>query len=133
MLEAYARTVADRMPVPDTGSAAQDLTEFMAALYAVVHHPLRMESLRGMMAAAQLDPDFRVAFTAWTGTRRAVVADLLRRGIATGELDPGLDVDYAADLIFGPFWYRMLVDHAPLDPAQAAGHLTRLLAGLRAR
>ncbi|MRH89001.1 hypothetical protein GFY24_16365 [Nocardia sp. SYP-A9097] len=63
--------------------------------------------------------------------RRAVVAELLRRGIDRGELDPTRDVDYATDLIFGPFWYRLLADHAPLDPAAAPAHVARLLAGFQ--
>jgi hypothetical protein len=36
-----------------------------------------------------------------------------------------------ATLVFGPFWYRLLVDHAPLDPADASAHASQLLDGLR--
>ncbi|UFS96308.1 TetR/AcrR family transcriptional regulator [Nocardia huaxiensis] len=130
VMEAYARAVAQRMPEPDTGSVAGDLTEFVQRLYSVVDHPVRVRSLRGMMADAQLDPDFREAFRGWVETRRAVVAELLRRGLDRGELDAGLDVDYAVDLVFGPFWYRLLTGHAPLAPAEAADHVDRLIAGL---
>ncbi|MFB8008718.1 TetR/AcrR family transcriptional regulator [Nocardia sp. NPDC056000] len=133
VMEAYARAVAQRMPEPDTGGVAADLTEFVARLYGVTAHPVRVRSLRGMMADAQLDADFRAAFQGWIASRRAVVAELLRRGIACGELDPGLDVEYATDLVFGPFWYRLLTEHAPLDPAEARGHVNRLLTGFRAR
>ncbi|WP_405132651.1 TetR/AcrR family transcriptional regulator [Nocardia sp. NBC_01388] len=133
VMEAYARTVAQRMPEPDTGTAAGDLVEFITRLYGVVDHPIRVRSLRGMMADAQLDPDFRTAFRGWIDTRRAVVADLLRRGIDRGELDPDLDLDHAVDLVFGPFWYRLLTDHAPLGPDEAGSHTARLLTGFRLR
>ncbi|MBL1079218.1 TetR/AcrR family transcriptional regulator [Nocardia sp. 2] len=131
VMEAYARAVAQRMPEPDTGSVAGDLTEFVTRLYSVVDHPVRVRSLRGMMADAQLDPEFRTAFRGWVDTRRAVVADLLRRGLDRGELAADLDLDHAIDLVFGPFWYRLLTDHAPLRPDEAGGHVRRLLAGLR--
>lgn len=132
VMEAYARAVAQRMPDPDTGEIAGDLTEFVARLYSVVDHPLRVRSLRGMMADAQLDPDFRAAFRGWVDARRAVVADLLCRAVERGELDPDLDIDHAVDLVFGPFWYRLLTDHTPLDPAEAPVHVARLLSGLQA-
>ncbi|WP_228784564.1 TetR/AcrR family transcriptional regulator C-terminal ligand-binding domain-containing protein [Nocardia cyriacigeorgica] len=36
------------------------------------------------------------------------------------------------DLIFGPVWYRLLVEHAPLDQAEVSGQVPRLPAGLAA-
>ncbi|MFI6867357.1 TetR/AcrR family transcriptional regulator [Nocardia sp. NPDC050406] len=131
VMEAYARVVAERMPDPDTGDVARDLTEFVTRLYRVVEHPLRVRSLRGMMADAQLDEDFRAAFQGWIDTRRTAMATILRRGVERGELDPALDLDHAVDLVFGPFWYRLLTDHAPIDPTQAAAHVRRLLDGFR--
>ncbi|MEU6832005.1 TetR/AcrR family transcriptional regulator [Nocardia beijingensis] len=131
VMEAQAEAVAQRMPEPDTGSVEADLIAFAAALYRVVEFPLRVEALRGMMAEAQLDPDFAGHFREWVQSRRKVMSDILSRGVARGELAADLDLDHATDLIFGPFWYRLLVAHAPLDPADAPAHITRLLAGLR--
>ncbi|WP_329416207.1 TetR/AcrR family transcriptional regulator C-terminal ligand-binding domain-containing protein [Nocardia vinacea] len=48
-----------------------------------------------------------------------------------GELAADLDIEYATDLIFGPFWYRLLIGHAPLRPEQAPIDIARLLTGLR--
>lgn len=132
VMEAYSHTVAERMPEPDTNTLSGDLAAFTAALYQVVDHPLRVRALRGMMAEAQLDPAFEAPFRNWVQSRRAVVARLLTRGIERGELPADLDLDYATDLIFGPFWYRLLVGHAPLDPAQAPDHIYRILHGLSA-
>jgi len=131
VMEAYTRTVARRVPEPDTGTVAGDLSAFFAQLYRVIEHPLRVQALRAMMAEAQLDPGFRQPFRDWVNSRRLVGARLLERGIRRGELDRDLDIDYAVDLIFGPFWYRLLVGHVPLDPGDAASHVTRLLQGLR--
>jgi hypothetical protein len=48
-----------------------------------------------------------------------------------GELPADLDLDHTVDLVFGPFWYRVLVGHAQAEPAQAAGHVDPLLHDLR--
>ncbi|MFL6077909.1 MAG: TetR/AcrR family transcriptional regulator [Mycobacteriales bacterium] len=130
VLDAYGRAVASRMPEPDTGDTATDLTVFVHELYRVVDHPFRVNALRGLMAEAQLDPAFADQFRQWIQSRRAVVAGILNRGIERGELAPDLDLDHAVDLVFGPFWYRLLVGHAPLDPAQTDAHVRRLLNGL---
>ncbi|MFI9503141.1 TetR/AcrR family transcriptional regulator [Nocardia sp. NPDC052566] len=131
VMEAQSEAVARRMPEPDTGSVAEDLTIFASELNRVVEFPQRMEALRGMMADAQLYPDFAGALRDWVQTRRAVVSAILSRGVERGELDADLDVEYATDLIFGPFWYRLLVGHAPLRPDLAGAEIARLLAGFR--
>lgn len=132
VMEAYTQQVAERMPSPDTGGVEGDLAAFMGQLYRVVEHPQRVRALRGLMAEAQLDPAFREPFRDWVNGRREVVAVLLRRGVSRGELAADVDLDHAVDLVFGPFWYRLLVEHAPLDPADAPAHAARLLSGLRA-
>jgi AcrR family transcriptional regulator len=129
VLDAYGPALARRMPEPDTGSTAADLTAFVHELYRVVEHPFRVNALRGLMAEAQLEPAFAEQFRQWVQNRRTVVADLLRRGVARGELASELDLDHAVDLVFGPFWYRLLVGHAPLHPTQAHAHVRRLLNG----
>jgi AcrR family transcriptional regulator len=131
VMEAYTQVVARRMPDPDTGTVDGDLTEFVSRLYRVAEYPVRVRALRGLMAEAQLDPDFRGPFRTWVDSRRAVVAAILERGIERGELREDLDLGHTVDLIFGPFWYRLLVDHEPLDPADAPAHMANLLGGLR--
>jgi hypothetical protein len=83
------------------------------------------------MAEAQLDPQFEAPFRAWVDSRREVITRILTRAQARGEARPDADLDYAADQVFGPFWYRLLVGHAPLDPYQATRHIDQLIRGLR--
>ncbi|MEV2223777.1 TetR/AcrR family transcriptional regulator [Nocardia vinacea] len=131
VMDAQGVVVTQRMPDPDTGSAERDLAVFLEALYGVVEYPLRVKALRGLMAEAQLDPGFAGPFRDWVQTRRDVVARIVTRGVARGELAADLDIEYATDLIFGPFWYRLLVEHAPLRPEQAPIDIARLLTGFR--
>ncbi|MDW6061819.1 TetR/AcrR family transcriptional regulator [Streptomyces sp. FXJ1.4098] len=133
VMDAYRTAVEQRMPEPDTGSLAGDLTAFTTALYSVSAHPIRVRTLRGLMAEAQLDPAFAEPFQQWVESRRAVVLTLLTRGMQRGELPATADLDAATDQLFGLFWYRLLVGHKPLEPAQAPDHIDQLLHGLRTR
>lgn len=122
---------ARRMRGQSKPGAKKGATAFVTALYGVAEHPLRVRALRGLMAEAQLDPAFEEPFRQWVESRRAVVRELLTRGLDRGELPAGADLELAADQVFGTFWYRLLVGHAPLDPAEAAHHAARVLDGLR--
>jgi AcrR family transcriptional regulator len=133
VMDAYRTAVEQRMPEPDTGSVAGDLAAFATALYGVTAHPVRVRTLRGLMAEAQLDPAFAEPFRDWVESRRAVVLALVDRGVQRGELPADADLDAATDQLFGLFWYRLLVGHQPLDPARATDHIDQLLHGLRAR
>jgi AcrR family transcriptional regulator len=47
--------------------------------------------------------------------RRTEFRKLYERGVREHEFRAGVDVDLAADLVYGPVWYRLLVAHQPLD------------------
>lgn len=132
VMEAYTQLTESRMPTPDTGRVKTDLTEFVTALYQVAAHPTRTEALKGLMAQAQLDPTFAKAFRTWIDTRRALLTAIFTRATTRGELPKDIDVDHAVDLIFGPFWYRLLIGHAPISPADAESHIRQLLRALSA-
>ncbi|MGW1775746.1 TetR/AcrR family transcriptional regulator [Streptomyces sp. NPDC002104] len=133
VMDAYAHETAARVPEPDTGTLTGDLTAFVADLYRIGRDPVRAKALTGLMAEAQLDPAFAEPFGAWVATRREVVATLLTRAATREELPTTTDLDHATDLVFGPFWYRLLVAHAPLDPADAEAHVRTVLDGLTGR
>lgn len=130
VMDAYAHETATHVPEPDTGTLTGDLTAFVTDLYRIGRDPVRTKALTGLMAEAQLAPDFAEPFRDWVATRREIVANLLTRAASRGELPAGIDLDHAVDLIFGPFWYRLLVAHAPLDPADAEAHVATVLGGL---
>lgn len=132
-MDAYAHETAASVPEPDTGTLAGDLTAFVADLYRIGRDPVRTKALTGLMAEAQLDPTFAEPFRAWVATRREVVETLLTRAVTREELPAATDLAHATDLVFGPFWYRLLVAHAPLDPADAEAHVATVLTGLTGR
>jgi AcrR family transcriptional regulator len=131
VMEAYTATVSRRMPEPDTGSVAADLTAFVEHLYQGATWETRLRALRGLMAEAQLDSTFEEPFRNWVQTRRDVVLTLLARARDRGEIRADADLDLVVDQIFGVFWYRLLVRHLPLSAQAAADHVQQLLGGLK--
>ncbi|MGW0689404.1 TetR/AcrR family transcriptional regulator [Streptomyces sp. NPDC002754] len=65
--------------------------------------------------------------------RRRTTHDVVRRGVADGELPPGTDVEFAADLFTGPMLLRTVMrSDAPLAEDLAERIVDTVLAGLRA-
>ena len=95
--------------VPDTGSVRGD---FEAASGAAVGRmaPEAFRVLPRLMADAADDPELLEALhDALVRPRRSVIAAILRRGIARGELRADLDVDLAGDMLIGPLIARVLL------------------------
>jgi AcrR family transcriptional regulator len=131
VLEAYANHAASKIPVPDRGTVRGDLEAFLGAGFkrlTDISGPI----MRGLMADAVHDEEFReVLMTAFLGKRRDALKEILQRGVARGELEPGADLDLACDLILGPMWYRLLLQHGKLDARfarQLAGAVHTVLA-----
>ena len=57
---------------------------------------------------------------------------MLERGVARGDLRPGVDVALLHELLFGPVYYRLLLSGEPLEPVFADRIVDALLPGLRA-
>nr|WP_306323470.1 MULTISPECIES: TetR/AcrR family transcriptional regulator [unclassified Streptomyces] len=65
--------------------------------------------------------------------RRRVTHEVVRRGVAEGELPAGTDVEFAADLLTGPMLLRTVMrSDAPLAGDLAERIVDTVLAGLRA-
>lgn len=133
VMEAYAAQKARDITVPDTGVVQDDLKIFLQRLF-VVQKITRTElTMAGLIAETQTDPElaeiFRKQFIA---QRRAVVLQILERGVVRGELRGDLNLDLVVDAIYGPVLYRLLVAHAPLDDLFAEELVNQLMSGVRA-
>ncbi|MEU6198748.1 TetR/AcrR family transcriptional regulator [Streptomyces sp. NPDC047061] len=115
VLDAMLDLAETEIAVPDEGSLPADLTAFLTATF---RQRGRRPVLIGLMAQALLDPVFAVAFRErFLFSRRAALGELLERARARGEIAAGLDPDLLIDVVYGVLWYRLLLDHAPLDEA----------------
>lgn len=128
--EAFGEMMAAATPVPDTGSARGDIiaqVRQVSAFFASDEGRVFAQ----LLAAGVTDPDgaeyFRRYFLA---RRRESTALLWRRAIGRGEVRPGIDVDTAADLMFGGLIYRLLNGSTPLTEEHADTIAEAALGGL---
>lgn len=115
ILEAFANHAADLVPTPDRGSLREDLEVFIAAGFKRLSRDYGA-IMRGLMADAVLDPDFnKILREAFIFKRRAATRIILERGVQRGEVAKNADLELMIDMLFGPVWFRLLVQHAKLD------------------
>lgn len=126
VLEAVAEMADELVVLPDEGSLEADLDVFLASTF---HQRGQRPVLVGLMAEALLDPSFAAEFRdRFLLVRRDVFRSILDRAAARGEVAPGADPDLLMDVVYGVLWYRLMLDHAPIDE-----ELGRRLSGLIAR
>ncbi len=112
-LTEHARAVT----APRTGSLEGDVRAFFEATFRLVRGPRGTGPvLKGLMAAAQLDAAFAPRFAAFIETRRAALHGVLARHRVVDDSE----LSALVDMLFGAFWYRLLLGHAQLSSPFAA-------------
>ncbi|MEU7054931.1 TetR-like C-terminal domain-containing protein [Streptomyces sp. NPDC046197] len=84
------------------------------------------EPLPRSLGTAARDPHLAELMRTFTQARRTALRRVLERGRERGELSADHDLDLMVDQVYGVFWYRFLLGHAPLD-ATTADRLTEAL------
>jgi AcrR family transcriptional regulator len=85
-----------------------------------------------LLAKAQSDPAFAEQYRAYVlEPRRTHAGAILRRAIERGEIPADTKIDVALDLLYGPFYHRMIQGHAPLNDRFTRDVVETLVAGLR--
>jgi AcrR family transcriptional regulator len=126
VLEALLEDSSVSITEPNTGSLRADLKIYLTAAYTSMQGRLG-PMLRGLAAEALLDPEFKAEFLrAYEQPWRDIVASILRKAAARGELPADFDEEIVVDMLFGFKWLRLLFGHAPLD-AQAAARVAALV------
>jgi AcrR family transcriptional regulator len=120
LLEALAERGERTIPVPDSGSLAEDMRTFMRATAASADAPTQ-RILRALAAEAASDPEqATLVRDRFIARRRAALGELLDRAVQRGELDQA-QAETALDLVFGSLWYRLIFGIGPLDRDWADG------------
>jgi hypothetical protein len=111
-------------------SACESIRLQMQALAQAFRGP-RGDLLRALLAEAQFDSELSHALVnSWTRPRRELATQILKAGVASGELRSDLDVDVAIDALYGGLYYRFLIPYAPLSPKYARALADTVLNGL---
>src|SRR6201986_2970062 len=106
------------LAVPDTGSAIADARRYLRNLAAFITGDPAGKVLLALIGEAQHDAQMASVFHArYLDRQRRAEQAMLARGVASGELPSGLDVDRALDALLGPVFYRALVTGGPLSSA----------------
>ncbi len=129
VLAAYTERVLPRLPPrKPTDDAFGDLEDFLRQLFASVDSPLVRRTMQGLLAEAQLDPEFRLKFYGvFVASRRTLFKQLLRHGVSSGQFRADLDIETTIDLLNGAFWYRLLSGGDDELDAAFAASLVRTL------
>ena len=127
-----AGTTDEERALPDTGDVERDLRTVLRATVEEMRDPETDRLQRTIAAEVQHDPALAEELVArLLRPQMRATADRLRAGQRAGQLDPGIDVDLAAELLFGPLFHRWLLRTAPLDGGYADRIVDHVLAGLR--
>ena len=104
--------------LPDTGDLAADLKLVLAATVDELNNPRFSEPMRALtveiLENAELAATYRERLEQ---PMREMKKRRLRAAQDAGQLDPGVDLDVAVDLIWGPVQNRWLFREGPLTPA----------------
>jgi AcrR family transcriptional regulator len=129
-MESFLRVAEQQSPFPETDSARADLRAHLH-LFAKSLRGRAGRLLTGIVAEAQKDQATREAFIrCYVAPRRLAARALLERGIARGEFRPGLDVESVCDALYGFFYMRLLLAHAPMDDAAVDRIVDLVLSGI---
>jgi AcrR family transcriptional regulator len=121
------------IPLPDTGDVRADILAVARSVQAGAERVAFATFAPRLLAESAGDPEMHAIFYEnLVAPRRAVMADVLRRGVARGELRADLEVELAIDILTGPWVYRLLISGGDpeiyrADPSQL---LDLILAGL---
>lgn len=133
IVDAFLAQVDAILPFPETETATAALTQQMARLVGVFRGEVG-GIVAQIIAEGQCDPaaleSFRDRFLA---PRREAARQVILQGMASGEFDPQLDPALAMDILYGAIYYRLLVQHLPLNEEFAAALSQRAIACLRSR
>jgi len=116
LLEALAVKADLKISTADQGSFETELAVFLRDSAALMAHPGVVPVLRSVMGEAQLDPDFRRRFQdGFLARRRAALETIVERAAARGDKPAHLSAGFAAEVVFGLIWYRILATERLLD------------------
>lgn len=121
VMEAYIAAGTQRVPEVDTGDVATDLEAILIPVFTLNadYRSGGAMANKGMMAEAQLDPEFHRIYAALHRSWWGPLATVLERAQARGQIRTDVQPQDLVDIMLGASWYRVLLEHGPLDEAFA--------------
>jgi AcrR family transcriptional regulator len=118
---------------PDTGSLPGDLLALVRPWVHLLAGKPYGRAIAGLITRAQSDPQFAETYTTrFIEPRRDLARVAFLRAIERDEIPADTDIDVALDLLYGPFYHRMLNGHAALTDHFAGTVVAYVVAGVTA-
>jgi AcrR family transcriptional regulator len=128
LLDTLTEDAEEALAPSDTGSVRQDMRLQLRKLARFLAREPAGRVLLALIGQAQHDPEMATAFRrGYLAARRRQDRELLRRGVATGQLSGDLPLDDVLDALYGPVFYRALVTGTPIPRSFTDGLVDRVL------
>ena len=128
------RTMKASVPHPDTGDTRADLVAIMRTVVSRAVEPRSARISAALLAEVQRDPELAELFRQqFLLPRRLETQEVLRRGLARGDLRPDADISLVLDQLMGSVFYRQLIVGQPLRAADVEPLVDQVLAGVTLR
>jgi AcrR family transcriptional regulator len=115
LLAALSESVGE-VPDIDTGDTRRDLAELMHQYVAMATQPGMHELFTAVMQRAAHDEDFGRLQRGLIAERKLPLRMAIQRGMASGAIDPTIDIDLIAALLEGPLIARIMHDRGEFRP-----------------
>ncbi len=130
VIDAFVSVVGEELRFPPTGSVPDTLREQMRRWTAVFRSPLG-RIVATVIGAGRSEPEILRAFRDhWVEPRRREAREVLKKGMANGEIRNDLDPDTILDILYGPLYFRLLVQNAALTSEFVGSVFSVLTPGL---
>lgn len=131
LVAGLAETLTAPVRIPTTGTLEGDLRALLGDVARALKAPHARRVIPRALADAREHADLAATLRPFWAARRQLTIDILQRGIERGELRSDLDLEGAADALYGPIYYRYLVTGAPLTKPVVHSIVARALNGMR--
>jgi AcrR family transcriptional regulator len=110
LIIAAAETRFSPLVVPDLGSFRDEMRAMLSARLEVYRTPGMGRFIAGLISAALENDSERRRYAEYTSRLMGANRAILERGIARGEVQPGIDVRAVATLVAAPLVFRLIVE-----------------------
>ncbi|GAC1310627.1 MAG: TetR/AcrR family transcriptional regulator [Acidimicrobiales bacterium] len=115
--DVFATRAQSKVWLPDTGDLRADLTAHIRAVIATLAGEPVGRAVLNVVVAGGVHPELaELLRSGFVRSRRHIVSAIVDAAVARGELSPGADAEFAADVLLGPVYYRLLVSGDPIGP-----------------
>lgn len=130
--QALAGAAVTGIPVPDTGSVADDLRALARAVQAVLSAPAGAAITRSLVIGGLSSPEIAALMSRFWAGRVAAISVIVDRATARGELPAGTDPAALMHAVAAPLYYELLVTRVPVTERDADRGAAAALAAARA-